>query len=63
MRAIICSGVTAGHINPAIAIANEIVLHEPDSSILFAIFPEGMEERLISQAGREPELLQSLLRL
>lgn len=51
MRAIICSGVTAGHINPAIAIANEIVLHEPDSSILFAIFPEGMEERLISQAG------------
>ena len=51
MRAIICAGVTAGHINPAIAVANEIRINEPDSEILFAIFPEGMEERLIKQAG------------
>lgn len=51
MRAIICAGVTAGHINPAIAVANEIMINEPKSEIVFAIFPEGMEERLIKQAG------------
>lgn len=53
MRAIICSGVTAGHINPAIAVANEIMINEPDSEVLFAIFPEGMEERLVKEAGYE----------
>lgn len=51
MRAIICAGVTAGHINPAIAVANEIMKNEEGSEILFAIFPEGMEERLVSAAG------------
>lgn len=51
MRVIICSGVTAGHINPALAVANEIMINQPDSDILFAIFPEGMEERLVTEAG------------
>ena len=45
-----CSG-TAGHINPAIAIADEIKQLLPDSEILFIGSGRAMENRLIPQAG------------
>ncbi len=51
MRAIISGGGTAGHINPAIAIADEIIKKEPDSEILFVGTPNGMENALVNKAG------------
>lgn len=45
-----CGG-TAGHINPAISIANEIKNNEPNSSITFIGTPSGMESTLVKQSG------------
>lgn len=51
MRVLLAGGGTGGHINPAVAIANEIKKNEPDSAILFAGTPKGMESVLIPKAG------------
>ncbi|MBQ5321781.1 MAG: undecaprenyldiphospho-muramoylpentapeptide beta-N-acetylglucosaminyltransferase [Oscillospiraceae bacterium] len=51
MRVLLAGGGTGGHINPALAIANEIKKNEPDSEILFAGTPKGMEAKLVPQAG------------
>lgn len=51
MRVLLAGGGTAGHINPALAIAGEIREMEPDAQILFVGRPEGMESKLVPQAG------------
>lgn len=51
MRVLIAGGGTGGHINPAIAIAGEIKKNEPDSVILFAGTPKGMESVLVPKAN------------
>ncbi len=51
MRYLLVGGGTAGHINPAIAIAQAIQQHEPDAVIRFVGTPSGMEARLVPQAG------------
>lgn len=51
MRVLLAGGGTGGHINPALAIANEIMKNEPDSVILFAGTPNGMESVLVPKAG------------
>ena len=51
MRVLIAAGGTAGHINPALAIAGAIKAHRPDAEIHFAGRKEGMEYRLVTQAG------------
>ena len=51
MKVLLAGGGTAGHINPALAIAACIKKHEPDAEILFAGTPDGMEARLVQQAG------------
>lgn len=51
MKVLLAGGGTAGHINPALSIANQIKLHHPDAEFLFAAVPGGMEERLVPQAG------------
>ena len=51
MRAILAAGGTAGHINPALAIAGEIVKNEPDSELLFVGREDGMEKKLVEAAG------------
>jgi UDP-N-acetylglucosamine--N-acetylmuramyl-(pentapeptide) pyrophosphoryl-undecaprenol N-acetylglucosamine transferase len=53
MRVFFAAGGTAGHINPAIAIAQCIRQRDPDSAFLFVASPSGMEERLIREAGFE----------
>ena len=53
MRAVIAAGGTAGHINPALAIAAEIIKKEPDSEIIFAGRNDGMERRLVANVGYE----------
>lgn len=51
MKVLLAGGGTAGHINPAIAIAGYIKEKEPDAEILFIGNKTGMEQRLVSQAG------------
>ena len=51
MRYLLVGGGTAGHINPAIAIAQEMRQQEPDAVIRFVGTPNGMEAKLVPQAG------------
>ncbi len=51
MRVILAGGGTAGHINPAIAIANYIKSKEKKAEILFVGTPNGMEMDLVKKAG------------
>lgn len=51
MRVIFAAGGTAGHINPALAIADKMKQVFPDTEILFIGTPNGMESRLVTKAG------------
>ena len=51
MRVLIAAGGTAGHINPALAIAGALRAADPSAEIHFAGRKEGMEYRLVTQAG------------
>lgn len=51
MRILFACGGTAGHINPALAVAAAIRKEHPDAAILFAGNPQGMEAKLVPQAG------------
>lgn len=53
MRIIFAGGGTAGHINPALAIAGYVREQQPDAQILYVGAVGGMEERLVKQAGLE----------
>lgn len=53
MRIIFAGGGTAGHINPALAIAGYVRSRQPDAEILYIGAKGGMEERLVPQAGFE----------
>ena len=51
MRVLLSGGGTAGHINPALAIAEKIRLENPNAEIAFVGTPAGMENRLVEKAG------------
>ena len=51
MRVLVSGGGTAGHINPALAIADKIKSERPDSIIEYVGTPTGMETRLVPNAG------------
>lgn len=51
MRVLLAAGGTAGHINPALAIAGMLHRADPSTEFLFAGTPDGMEARLVPQAG------------
>jgi UDP-N-acetylglucosamine--N-acetylmuramyl-(pentapeptide) pyrophosphoryl-undecaprenol N-acetylglucosamine transferase len=53
MRVLISGGGTAGHINPAIAIAIKIKEIEPSAKILFVGTAKGLEAKLVPQEGFE----------
>lgn len=53
MRLLLCGGGTAGHINPAIAIADELMSRSGDSKVLFIGRHGGKENELITKAGYE----------
>ncbi len=53
MKVLMSGGGTAGHINPALAIADTIKKNIPGAEILFVGTPSGMESRLVPQAGFE----------
>lgn len=51
MKILFACGGTAGHINPALAVATLVRRDHPEADILFAGNPDGMEARLVPQAG------------
>ena len=51
MKILFAGGGTAGHINPALAIAGYVKERQPDAEILYIGAAGGMEERLVPQAG------------
>lgn len=53
MKVILSGGGTAGHINPALAIAAKIKKEDPSSEIIFVGTPKGMENKLVTRAGYE----------
>ena len=59
MKVAIVAGGTGGHIYPGIAIADEIMLRDPQVEILFLGSHEGMERELINQAGYDLQLIKS----
>ena len=51
MRVIFTCGGTAGHVNPALAVAQVFQERQPGCEILFVGAEKGMEQRLVTQAG------------
>ncbi len=51
MKVLLSGGGTAGHINPALAIAAKIKKENPDAQIAFVGTPKGMENKLVTRAG------------
>lgn len=58
MRVLMSCGGTGGHINPALAIADIIKSKYPDAEFLFAGTPNGMEAKLVPQAGYKLETIK-----
>lgn len=57
MKVLLAGGGTGGHINPALAIASIIKQHDPSAEFLFVGTPNGMEARLVPQAGYRMETM------
>ena len=57
MRILVSGGGTAGHINPAIAIAKRMQ-REYDAEILFIGKKEGMEQTLVPKEGFKIEAIE-----
>ncbi len=51
MKIVFAAGGTAGHINPALAIADKLKSVFPEAEILFIGTPKGLEARLVKKAG------------
>ena len=61
MNLIFTCGGTAGHINPAIAIAKMMQERHPDARILFIGATGHMEEKLVPAAGTVETTMQRYL--
>ncbi|MCL1831868.1 MAG: UDP-N-acetylglucosamine--N-acetylmuramyl-(pentapeptide) pyrophosphoryl-undecaprenol N-acetylglucosamine transferase [Oscillospiraceae bacterium] len=51
MNVLLAAGGSAGHINPALAIADKIIEVLPESNILFTGTQKGLEAKLVARAG------------
>ncbi len=59
MRVLFAGGGTAGHVNPAVAVANYIKEQNPDSEFLFIGTKEGMESTLVPKQGYEIKYIKA----
>lgn len=59
MKVIMAAAGTAGHINPALAIANKIKKEKPTSEILFLGTKRGLENDLVPRAGYELRTIEA----
>ena len=59
MKVIMSAAGTAGHINPALAIANKIREKEPDSQIIFIGTNRGLENDLVPRSGYELKTIEA----
>src|SRR6476659_7377869 len=57
---LIAAGGTGGHLFPGVAVADELVRRDPQTRVVFAGTPRGLESRLVPRAGYELELLPIL---
>ena len=53
MKVILTGGGSAGHVNPALAIANIIKANDSDAKIIFVGTSRGLENDLVPKAGYE----------
>ncbi len=60
MRVILTGGGTAGHINPALAIAEIIRRNDPSAEVLFVGIKGGKEEDLVPREGYRLEYVKSM---
>ncbi len=58
LKVLLAGGGTAGHINPALAIAEIIKEHYPDAEFCFAGNPNKLEAKIVPQAGYRFEPIQ-----
>lgn len=58
MKYLISGGGTGGHINPGLAIAKEILNHEPEAEILFVGTKNGLEGKLVPREGFNIEFIE-----
>ena len=61
VKVLLAGGGTAGHLNPALAIAEIIKKHNPDAEFLFVGTPGSMEERLLSKTEYSFEILRLVM--
>ena len=59
MNIIIAAGGTAGHINPGIAIAQEVKKHDKNAKVIFIGTDYGLEKELVPNAGFDIKLIHS----
>ena len=59
MKVIIAAAGTGGHINPGIAIANEIKKHHPNADITFIGTKRGLENDLVPRAGYKLKTIEA----
>jgi UDP-N-acetylglucosamine--N-acetylmuramyl-(pentapeptide) pyrophosphoryl-undecaprenol N-acetylglucosamine transferase len=57
---IIAAGGTGGHLFPGIAVADELRRRDPNTRVVFAGTPKGLESRLVPRSGHELVLLPIL---
>ena len=58
MRIVLCGGGTAGHVNPALAVAEEIIRQDKNNKVLFIGRRGGKENTLITNAGFSVETIE-----
>lgn len=51
MKLVVAAGGTAGHINPALSFVEKVMQAEPGSEVIFVGREDGMEYRLVNDAG------------
>ena len=59
MKVVIAAAGTGGHINPGIAIANQIKEKNPDAEIVFIGTNRGLENDLVPRAGYQLKTIEA----